>query len=146
LRNATEDLYILKSSNCTVDGNTMAGAGSAEIYMKHAQNNTIRNNSVSANPIQVRGDSSGNVFTNNGLTGDGFKLEAYDDLVLGCTYPHDNQVSNGSILNASVCFVFSGAYNNLATQVEANGCTPQVDSASCGRDATGNTVQLIPAP
>jgi len=146
LRSTNENLYVLSSNRCLVDGNTISDAGSAAIYMKHSDDNTVNDNTVRDNPIQVRGDSSGNSFAGNALTPQGFKFEAYDDVKLGCTYPHDNLVSNGSILNASVCFVFSGAYDNTATKVAANGCTPKVENVSCGLTPTGNTVTLIPSP
>jgi hypothetical protein len=77
------------------------------------------------------------------LTGFGFRFEAYQEST-GWKFPHDNQVRNGSILDAQVCFIFSGAYDNRASSVVANGCTPVVSSTVGGRAPTGNTVQLLP--
>jgi len=145
LRSAVENLYLLSSSGNTVERNTIAGSQSAAMYIKHTTSSTFTDNLVSDGPVLVRGSSSGNLFTGNQLTqpGYGFRFKAYNDTVLGWTFPHDNTVVGGSIPNARVCFSFAGAYDNQATQITAGRCTAATRTTLGRQKSTNDVVELI---
>jgi parallel beta-helix repeat protein len=142
VRSHAENLYLLKVSKCTVTGNTLSGSGAAAIYVKDSDDNTFTANTVDDRIVHVRGDSTGNVFTDNELHGAGFVFQAYHDDSLGWTFPHDNQVNDGLVVGADTCFRFAGAYDNHAQGVVADACRASVSSALGGRAATGNSVIL----
>ena len=143
LRSTNENLYVLQAKKVTVTGNTISGGRGVAVYAKQMTSAYFSNNTIDGGPVQVRGDSYSNLFTQNALSGFGFRFEAYQESS-GWTYPHDNQVRNGSILGADVCFRFTGAMDNHASGVVANGCTPMTATAAGGKSSTGNTVQLLP--
>jgi parallel beta-helix repeat protein len=146
VHNKNENLYLLEVQGSTVSGNQISRGGKAAIYVKHSDNNTFSNNTLSDGPAHVRGDSSGNVFTGNHLTGAGYFFEAYQDpTTLVWTFPHDNSVDGGWIKRAANCFRFFGAYDNHATQVGTDGaCVPALMGPLGGQEPTGNTVDLVP--
>jgi parallel beta-helix repeat protein len=141
LRSTNENLYVLQSKKVTVTGNTISGGHGVAVYAKQMTGAYFSNNTIDGGPVQVRGDSYSNLFTQNALSGFGFRFEAYQEST-AWTYPHDNQVRNGSILGADVCFRFSGAMDNHASGVLANGCTPMTATPAGGKNSTGNTVDL----
>ena len=144
LRSKNENLYFLDANNCTVARNTIAGSGQASIYVKESDGNVFRSNSIADGSVHVRGDSSGNVFLSNRVTGYGFFFQAIQDpTTLVWTFPHDNRVAGGWIHKADFCFRFFGAYDNSATAVRTDGACVPVDSGSLGgQDPTGNTVSF----
>ena len=147
VHNKNENLYLLEVQGSNVSGNVISRGGKAAIYVKYSDNNSFSENTLSDGPAQVRGDSSGNVFTGNRLTGAGYFFEAYQDpTTLVWTFPHDNTVDGGSIKRAANCFRFFGAYDNHARGVGTDGaCVPALMGALGGQEPTGNTVDLVPA-
>jgi len=142
VRSHAENLYLLKVRGCTVTGNNLSGSGAAAMYVKDSDDNSFASNTIEDRIVHVRGSSSGNVFTDNELHGAGFVFQAYHDDSLGWTFPHGNQVSDGSIVGADTCFRFAGAYDNHAQGVVVDACRASASSALGGRAATGNSVVL----
>jgi parallel beta-helix repeat protein len=142
-----ENLYLLSSDGNTITGNVLHHSDHAAIYLKHGWSNRVVGNEVRDRPIQVRGDSVANVFETNELKGDGYIFEAYQDAAGRWTHPHANEVHGGRVRKTDWCFRFLGAYDNHATGVVSDGrCTPMVNQARGGVEATGNTVEVIPRP
>jgi parallel beta-helix repeat protein len=147
VHNKRENLYLLNSQRCAVSGNTVSQSRDASIFVKHSDDNSFADNQVFDTAIKLRGDSSGNLFTNTALQGEGFRFEAYQDATtLLWTFPHDNQVTGGSILDAWVCFTFQGAYDNHASGVTVDRCKATKKSTKGGQASTGDTVELIRLP
>jgi parallel beta-helix repeat protein len=142
-RSKAENLYVLKSRGTVARDNTLSQSGAVAIYVKHSSDGTFAGNAVRDRGIQVRGDSSGNLFADNDLRGAGFIFQAYKDDALGWTYPHDNAVNGGSIVGADTCFRFAGSYDNEALDVAADRCQASRSSTLGGRAATGNTVDIV---
>jgi parallel beta-helix repeat protein len=140
-----ENLYLLSSDGNTIRENVLHHSGHAALYLKHGTGNRVVGNEVRDRPIQVRGDSVANVFETNELKGDGYIFEAYRDAGGTWTHPHSNEVYGGRVRKTDWCFRFLGAYDNHATGVVSDGrCTPMVNEARGGVEATGNTVEVIP--
>lgn len=145
-QNRNENLYLLGVTNSLVEANRLRGSGKAAIYVKHSAYNSFTGNRVVDGLIQVRGESSNNVFEDNQVGDEGFAFEAYQEPDGLWFYPRQNEVAGGSILGAQVCFRFAGASDNHAREVVADGCKPMVSTPLGDDPATGNTVELIPPP
>jgi parallel beta-helix repeat protein len=142
-----ENLYLLSSDGNLITGNVLHHSGSAALYLKHGGANQVAGNEVRDRPIMVRGDAVANTFETNELKGDGYIFEAYQDAAGVWTHPHSNQIHGGRVRKTDWCFRFLGAYDNHATNVVSDGrCTPMVNEARGGVEATGNTVEVIPRP
>ena len=92
----------------------------AGIFIKHSTNSYVADNIVFDNPIQVRGGSRDNVLEDNALRrfGSGYVFEALlENNTL--TYPHNNQVTAGTVFDAEICVDLKGAYDNLVQALTA---------------------------
>lgn len=144
-KNKRENIYLLHADGNTIVENTSTEANNTAIFMKHSSNNYVANNTTETTPIQLRGDSTGNTLNNNHLTGNGYFFEGYEDPPGVWTYPHDNQVTGGSVNDAYACLRFSGAYNNRVDQLQLNNCGTPIFLESLGGQApTGNIINTIP--
>jgi parallel beta-helix repeat protein len=144
-KNKRENIYLLHANGNIIAGNTSIEAGNTAIFIKHSSNNVVADNTTDTTPIQLRGDSTGNILSNNHLTGSGYFFEGYEDPPGVWTYPHDNQVTGGSVNGAYACLRFSGAYNNRVDQLQINNCgTPVVMESLGGQAPTGNVINTIP--
>jgi parallel beta-helix repeat protein len=118
-----ENVYLLAASGTRVIGNVMVDAGGAGIFIKHSTNSYVADNIVFDNPIQVRGGSRDNVLEDNALRrfGSGYVFEALleNDAL---TYPHNNQVTAGTVFNAEICVDLKGAYDNLVQGLTVGEC------------------------
>src|SRR5678816_3621162 len=116
LKSKAENVYLLAASGTRVIGNVMVDSdlGRAGIFIKHSTNSYVADNIVFDNPIQVRGGSRDNVLEDNALRrfGSGYVFEALleNDTL---TYPHNNQVTAGTVFNAEICVDLKGAYDCL---------------------------------
>lgn len=142
--NKNENIYVLSASGNRVISNTTTQTDSAAIFLKHAHQTYVANNTVVNGPIQARGDSVGNVFENNALRGNGYFFSAYQDSLGMWTYPHDNTVTGGQVENTTTCLRFAGAYNNRVDQLRFdNECQVTMWSLG-GQDPTGNVINTLP--
>jgi len=146
LRSAYENVYLLQATACTLTGNISEDAGAASFYVKHATDNVFSHNVARDKLVHVRGSSSGNVFDGNALDGVGLTFQAYlEDNPPGWTFPHDNSVLHGFVVNNTTCFRFLGAYDNVVDRSVVTGCTPFSNAPLGGQESSGNLVQVIEA-
>jgi parallel beta-helix repeat protein len=137
-----ENVYLFEASGTRLIGNVLADARNAAIFIKHSTNSYVADNIVWDNRIQLRGDSWGNVLEDNALRGDGYMLEAFEDDA-GWTYPHDNQVTGGTVFNAGACVRLLGASNNHFQGVTIDDdCTAVTQVETGGLVPSGNEVDL----
>jgi hypothetical protein len=129
-----------------IKGNLLHHGGATAIFVKDSKNNRFIRTEVRDTALQVRGDSTGNVFKGNYLKGDGYVFDAYQEPT-GWTYPHDNRMKGDCIRKTDFCYRFIGAYDNRATDARTDGrCVPpDTDAVGGGQMAFGNTVELAPA-
>jgi parallel beta-helix repeat protein len=145
-KNKHENIYLLHADGNTIVENTSTEADNTAIFLKHSSNNNVSDNTTDTTPIQLRGDSTGNTLNNNHLTGNGYFFEGYEDPPGVWTYPHDNQVTGGSVNGAYACLRFSGAYNNRIDQLQISNCgIPVLLESLGGQEPTGNIINTIPA-
>jgi parallel beta-helix repeat protein len=142
LRSVRENLYFIKNHGNRASGNTLGGSGAAAIFIKHSSENVLTANTLLSGRVQVRGESVANRFADNGLTGQGFLFEAFDDPILGWTFPHGNLVEGGAIAKATTCFTFNGAFDNHASGVVVDRCLPVSSSTVGGQEPVDNTADL----
>jgi parallel beta-helix repeat protein len=144
-KNKRENIYLLHADGNTIVGNTSTEANNTAIFIKHSSYNFVADNITATTPIQLRGDSIGNLLSNNHLTGNGYFFEGYEDPPGVWTYPHDNQVTGGAVDTAYACLRFSGAYNNRVDQLQISNCgVPVFFESLGGQDPTGNIINTIP--
>ena len=133
VKSKAENVYLLAASGTRVIGNVMVDAGGAGIFIKHSTNSYVADNIVFNNPIQVRGGSRDNVLEDNALRrfGSGYVFEALleNDTL---TYPHNNQVTAGTVFNAEICVDLKGAYDNLIQGLTAGACLTAVREVPFG--------------
>jgi len=144
--NKNENLYFLRSNGNLVKSNLIHHSSSSAIFVKHSKNNRFIRNEVRDTALQVRGDSTGNVFKGNYLKGDGYVFDAYQEPT-GWTYPHGNRTKGDCIRKTDFCYRFIGAYDNHARDARTDGrCDPpDTNVVGGGRLAVDNTVALAPA-
>lgn len=137
-----ENVYLLEASGTRVTGNVVVDGGSAGIFIKHSTASYVADNIVWDTPIQLRGDSWGNVVVSNDLRGNGYFLEAFLD-ERGWTFPHDNQASGGSVFNAGTCVRVLGAHDNRIQGVRIDDdCVAVVQEPAGGFEPFGNVFDL----
>ena len=141
--NGRENVYLLSVRGVSVVGNRISGARSAAIYMKHAVDTLVADNVIIDRPVHVRGTSTGNVFLGNSLSRAGFVFEAYRDGTRW-TSPRENDVREGSVRGAAVCFRFAGAQDNTVANVAVDGCRRATQVRTGGIAAVRNTVRVVP--
>ena len=133
VKSKAENVYLLAASGTRVIGNVMVDAGGAGIFIKHSTNSYVADNIVFDNPIQVRGGSRDNVLEDNALRrfGSGYVFEALleNDTL---TYPHNNQVTAGTVFNAEICVDLKGAYDNLVQGLTVGACLAAVREVPFG--------------
>ncbi|MBM4267476.1 MAG: hypothetical protein FJ144_12830, partial [Deltaproteobacteria bacterium] len=142
-----EGLYFQWCDECRAIANTVEGSGSAALYVKHSSNGLFADNEVEGSLVQVRGDSSHNVFARNELIGSGFVFEGYvgrdegrDPSWIGI--PHDNQIVGGAIVGRKVCFRFNGAHDNRVDDVLVRDCKGVQERSFGDEPASGNVLSL----
>lgn len=140
--NGEEGIFIIEAIGTKIHGNTISRARDTAILLKHARNSTVTNNAIEERSIYIRGLSFGNVFEGNVLKRGRFTFEGIREDGLW-SFPHHNTVTGGKVLRASRCFEFSGAHDNIITQVETDGCTPSVERELGGRLPSGNIIVLL---
>jgi parallel beta-helix repeat protein len=142
--NKRENLYLLGSNDNYVADNVSHHSKQSAIYVKHSKRNVFVRNEVRDTALQLRGDSTNNVFVDTYLKGNGYVFQAYLD-ANGWTYPHDNVMLRDCIRKTDFCYRFTGAYNNDAFAGRTDGrCDPPVTlAADGGQDAVGNDVALL---
>lgn len=141
VNNSAENLYLIDTHSNVIDGNDLAESNSAAIHLKNASGNTISNNDVADRSVFVRGASNDNVFDDNDVAGN-FRFQANEDDGVW-SYPHDNEVTGGSLLKASTCFEFDGAYDNTVTGVEVDTCRAFEEKEYGGLLPYGNSVEVV---
>ena len=135
-----ENIYVLNSKGVQIVRNQSSETDSASIFVKNGQNVYVADNTVTKGSITVRGESYGNTFQNNTITGGrGYLFEAHkdesDDPSPGYwRYPRRNRVIGGkvqspiTIPNTSIkpCLRFEGSYKNQVEglQLDATCTTP----------------------
>jgi parallel beta-helix repeat protein len=140
-----ENVYLLAASGTRVIGNVMVDAGAAGIFIKHSTNSYVADNIVFDNPIQVRGSSRDNVLEDNALRrfGSGYVFEALLENDTW-TYPHNNQVTAGTVFNAEICVDLKGAYDNPVLGLAVGACLTAVREVPFGGlEPFGNIVDLL---
>ena len=145
VHNKEENVYLLGASGTRVIGNVMVDAGASGIFIKHSTNSYVADNIVFDNPIQVRGGSRDNVLEDNALRrfGSGYVFEALLENDTW-TYPHNNQVTAGTVFNAEICVDLKGAYDNLVQGLTVGACLATVrEIPSGGLEPFGNVVDLL---
>ncbi|HZR81388.1 MAG TPA: di-heme oxidoredictase family protein [Candidatus Binatia bacterium] len=146
LRSAYENVYLLQATQNTLEANVSEEAGAAAFYVKHSSDNVFRKNTARDKPVHVRGTSSGNLFDGNILDGTSFNFQAYlEDNPPGWTFPHDNTVRQGYVVDPATCFRFSGAFDNVVDHAVITSCDPVLQSSLGGQDPTGNLLQFVEA-
>ncbi len=142
-----EHIYVLDADDCRIEGNLLHASRKAAIYVKNSHRTQVTANVVSDRAIQVRGNSTGNVFTDNDLKGNGYIVDAQLQADGSWLHPHDNTFSGGSIQNTGYCFRFYGSYDNTATAIATDReCVPITELARGGVVPHGNTVEVVPLP
>jgi len=137
-----ENVYLLEARGTRVVGNVVVDAGNAAIFIKHSTDSYVADNVVWDTPIDLRGDSWGNVLANNDLRGDGYLFEAFEEAT-GWTYPHDNQVRGGTVFNAGACVRMLGAHDNRIQGVRIDDdCGTVQEVLTGGLQPFGNVFEL----
>jgi len=143
-----ENLYVLSSTGGFYSGNVLSGSGAAALYVKHSIDSLFEQNEIRDRVVHVRGHSRGNVFFQNRLDHARYVFEAYADdehpaAVKGWTWPEDNLVREGQILDVETCFQFKGASANRAVDIVADGCKAMKESKKGSVKPSGNSVDLL---
>jgi len=126
VKSKAENVYLLAASGTRVIGNVMVDSdlGRAGVFIKHSTNSYVADNIVFDNPIQVRGGSRDNRLEDNALrgAGSGYVFEALleNDIL---TYPHDNEVTAGTVFHAEKCVELKGAFDNLVQGLTVGDCS-----------------------
>jgi len=142
--NKNENIYVLSSNRCRITDNTATRTDSAAIFLKHAHDTYVANNTVVNGRIHARGDAVDNTFEDNSLRGNGYFFEAYQDASGVWTYPHNNSVIGGKVENTTTCLRFAGAYDNLVDQLRLDDECQVTMWPLGGREPTGNVVHTLP--
>jgi parallel beta-helix repeat protein len=148
--NKRENLYLLNSHRNLVTRNLVHHGKASAIYVKHSRDNTFVRNEVRDSALSLRGDSSGNVFENNYLKGEGYIFEAHLEGE-AWTYPHGNTMSDDCIRKTDTCYRFFGAFDNVATGSRTDSrCMPPTgalvtEEERGGLTPTGNVVERTAA-
>ena len=142
LRSGRENLYLLDSSDNDIRDNTLGTCKEPSILLKNASHNSISGNTVEDRSVVLRGNSTNNSLSANVLEAGRFTLQAFenDD---GWGYPHLNNISGGTILKASTCVVFDGAYANSATDLSVDNCRLFAEREYGGMVPYDNTVSAL---
>lgn len=138
-----ENIYLLRTSGNKILNNTLGVSKEPTILLKHADNNEIRSNDITDRSVVVRGDSHGNLFADNQLAAGRFTFQAFEDPDAGWTHPHTNQITGGSVLKASTCFAFDGAYDNSVSGVSVDDCRVYSEREYGDLVPYGNSVSVI---
>jgi parallel beta-helix repeat protein len=117
--NGRENFYVLNARGNRLVGNRGWGAVSANLYMKNAVDTVVEDNRFEERPVVVRGDSHGNVFSENVLGG-GIKLQPLGGATP--TFPARNVVRGGTIGGGDVCVELQEARDNRFEHVRFDGC------------------------
>ena len=142
LNNGGENLYLLNTTDNMVTGNTLDQSKSAAIFLKNSRDNFFITNQINKRTVHIKGDSSGNVFVGTVMASGGFILQAQEVLEGVWAYPHDTVVTGGSI-DASTCFEFLGAYDNIVADVMVDTCKHSEELEYGGLIPFGNQISLI---
>lgn len=138
-----EGIYLLWCERCTVRDNVVEGSGTSPLYIKHSSDGDYLDNVLADSIVQVRGESSRNLFVRNVLHRSSFAFEAYVGRGYGrdmdwIARPRENEVVGGAIAARKYCFRFNGAEQNRVRDVLAIECraTPP------GEEPAGNVVVM----
>lgn len=142
--NSYENLYLLRATACSAEGNVLEGSGAAALYVKHSSGNRFARNLVRDRLVHVRGDSHDNLFDSNALDGVGFFFQAYEEPT-GWLHPRANLVSQGTVATTSTCFRFAGSYDNRVDRAVVSNCTVSENSPLGGVESTNNVIDVIEA-
>ena len=130
-----------------------------ESSSKNGQNAYVADNTVTNGSITVRGESYGNTFQNNTITGGrGYLFEAHkdesDDPSPGYwRYPRRNRVIGGKVQspitlpNTDIrpCLRFEGSYKNQVEGLQLDAaCTKPFGTTDGGQESVGNTIDGVP--
>jgi len=141
VNNSIENLYLINTTGNEIRGNELRESGSAAILLKNADGNVFTDNEIYDRPIHVRGDSSHNSFVDNYVASN-YRFQANEEQG-GWTFPHDNQVTGGTISKASTCFEFEGAHDNTVADVRVDTCRAFEEKERGGLVPFGNSVEVI---
>lgn len=156
-----ENIYVLNSRGVQVVGNQSSETDSASIFLKNAQNVYVARNTVTKGSITVRGESYGNTFEDNSITGGrGYLFEAHkdesDDPSPGYwRYPRRNRVVGGAVRdpitipNTTIkpCLRFEGSYKNQVEGLALDAaCTAPSQTPDGGQESVGNEINTRPLP
>ena len=158
-----ENIYVLKSNNVQVILNISSETDSAAIFLKNSHGAFVGQNTVTNGSITVRGDSSGNTFVDNTISGGrGYLFEAHQDEAGDPSsgywrFPRRNTVTGGSVKNPVVipntdppifpCLRFEGSYKNRVEQLQLDAkCTPPSQTPDGGQESVGNVINTMPLP
>jgi parallel beta-helix repeat protein len=150
-----ENIYVLNSKSVRIVGNTSSETDSASIFAKNVQNAHVADNTVIKGSITVRGESYGNTFQNNSITGGrGYLFEAHKDESGDPSpgywrFPRRNRVVGGKVekpitlpnTDIRPCLRFEGAYLNRIEGLALDPtCTPPFGTTEGGQESVGNTI------
>lgn len=126
--------------------NVLAGPTKMDLDVRFSKTVVFRDNDVQTTSIKVSGDSTELRFVGNDVAAPdiGYRFEVRKDASGVPQAPRGNVVTNGSILNAPLCFRFSGARDTEVEKVGVRTCaaTPYLEKSSNGLLPSGNTVRV----
>lgn len=152
-----ENIYVLNSNGVQVLGNTVTESDNAAIFLKNANGALVADNTVTGNSITIRGDSSGNAFSNNTISkGKGYLFEAHQDETGDPSpgywrYPRRNTIAGGRVERPVTlpntdppikpCLRFEGSYKNRVDGLLLDtACTTPSQTADGGQESIGNVL------
>src|SRR5262245_6308162 len=145
-RNKHENIYVLDSDGTRILLNTVTTNDSTAILLKHSRDSRVVGNTVLYGAVYVRGESVGNTFADNGLRGNGYFFEAYQEPTGEWTFPHDNAVVGGKVENTKTCLRFGGAYDNVVDELALDDECQITMWPLGGQAASGNVINTLPLP
>lgn len=126
--------------------NVLAGPTKADLDVRFVRTVVFRDNDVQTTSVKVSGDSTELRFVDNDVAAPdiGYRFEVRKDASGIPRAPYGNVVTNGAILNAPLCFRFSGARDTEVEKVDVRTCaaTPYLEKSSNGLLPSGNTVRV----
>lgn len=122
--NYRENIYLLASHDNTFTDNQVWG-GVNSFYVKDSSFNLFRGNIVRDKVLLVRADSHDNRFLDTTFRGTGIHFQVYTKDA-PYRFPYDNEVTGGSINDASICLRFSSSWGNIVRDTSLKNCATEL--------------------
>ena len=140
--NYRENLYVLDSDGGVFVRNTLGGSGVNSLYLKNSSGNRFENNTFTAKPARIIGDSHNNDFVGNTFSGAGVHFLPYKDS--RGQGPTNNRITGGIIQRVSDCLRFTSTSGNVVADIVLKDCRTQVRAEGPTGRAVNTIVGIAP--